>query len=149
MARAKTIRERAEEITRKYKKVNAHKFLFNKKGDLKARYKRIKAWFLIHDEQRGYSIMAMEFKRKALMSVEEWTALFKTGSGPYQSLYSIFTQAVLPAINNKGGNKWTFTSLLAWAGLRDLRQSKNPDASRTRNKPAKKRNANAHHSNRR
>ncbi len=146
--RPRTIRQRAEEITRKYKKVNAQKFLFNTKKDLKRRYKRIKAWFLIHDEERGYSIMSMEFKRKEIMSVAEWTALFKTPRGNYQSLYNIFTQAVLPAINNKGGNQWHFVSLLAWTGLLDIRQAKNSTAPRKWDTTAKKRHAKSHRRNR-
>lgn len=134
MARVKTLRERVESIIRKYKHVNPEKYLYNNKTELKRTYKRIKVWFLIHDEQRGYSIMNMEFKRVLPMNVAQWSDMYKKGYGSYNSLYNIFTQAVLPAINNKGGNQWRFISLLCWTGVNDLRRAKNPAASRRRHK---------------
>lgn len=147
MARVRTLRDRVQEIVRRYKFVNAQKFCFNKKSELQKRFKRITCWYLIHDVDRGYSVMKMDFKRVMPMSVDTWARLHRQPVEGYDSLYSIFTQAVLPAINNKGGNKWSFTSLLAWASS-DRRSTKNPSASRRGNKTANKRNANARRGNR-
>lgn len=142
MAKVVTLRDRVKGIMRQYKKVNAHRFLYNTKGDLLRKYSRIKCYFLIHDSDRGYSIFPFIFKRATLFSVSEWTTLMTKTVGKYDSLYSIFTQAVLPAINNKGGSTWRFKSLLGWSGLNDLRPGKNPTAHRAGNKTSKKRTAN-------
>jgi len=143
-----TLRERVAELRRKYKHVNPFKFFYNKAGELKARYKRIRVWYLIHDKDIGYSVMRMDYKRLMTMNVSKWTELHRTKVGEYNSLYSIFTQAVLPAINNKGGNQWRFKSLIGWAGLSDSRSAKDSAASRRRHKTSKKGNANARRVNR-
>lgn len=149
MARLKTLRERVQEIIRRYKHVNKKKFLYNRKPELKRRYRCIRVWYLIHDVDRGYSIMKMEYKRRLFLSVSEWTRLHAVQVEGYDSLYFIFTQKVLPAINNKGGNRWSFTSLLAWAGLSDSRPATDSKASRRGNKTVKKGSANARRRNRR
>lgn len=146
MARVTTLRDRLKEIMRHYKKIDPHKFLYNRKPELAKKYKRIRVWFLINDKERGYSVMRMEFKRKEHMRVSEWVKAFRARYKGRESLYNIITQAVLPAINNKGGNAWSFVSLLAWTGLPDIdaiQQTKNTAASGRRNKTFKKRNANA------
>lgn len=149
MARVVTLRDKIRAIIRKWKFVTSKRFLYNKKTELRRRTKRIKVWFLIHDADRGYSIFAFEFKRKIAFNVADWTALFQRKHKGYDSLYSIFTQAVLPAINNKGGSHWRFISLLAWTGLHDIRQGKDSAADRGRDKATKKRAANARDSGRR
>lgn len=143
MARVLTLRERVKEIIRRYKHVNGQKFCYNSDAELKRRYKRITVWYLIHDKERGYSVMKLQFKRIMPMNVDTWARLHREAIGEYKSLYSILTQAILPAINNKGGNAWKFISLLAWAGASDNRPAKNTAASRGRNKTTKKRSPNA------
>lgn len=152
MARLTTLRDRIKTIIRRYKKINKQKFLYNSKRDLNARFNRILVWWLINNPDTGYSIMRMEFKRKPLFTVKQWHTLFESGLDTperhYDSLYTIFTQAVLPAIN-VGGTKWRFISLLAWtAAIDDLRQTKNSKASRKRHQKSKKGNANARRGNR-
>lgn len=149
MARVTTLKDRVRAIIRKYKRVNNKRFLYNEKRELKGRYSRIKVYFLIHDEKRGYSIFPFEFKRAMLFSVPEWTKLLTKPLGKYDSLYSIFTQAVLPAINNKGGSRWRFISLLGWTGVHDLRQGKHSTKRKSGNKATKKRTTNARRSGRR
>lgn len=166
MARVTTLQDRVKEITRKYKHINGHRFVFNKRSELKGRFTHIKCWFLIHDSERGYSIFPFTFKRKAMFSVPEWTRLFKRAVGSYQPLMSIFTQAVLPAINNKGGNNWRFKALLCWTGVITftdtqrkagsrfaqpdaVQQAENISGNRRRDKTPNKRNANARKRNRR
>lgn len=143
MARSRSLRSRIAEIVRRYKHVNKKKFFYNKPVELRRTYRRISVWYLIQDPERGYSIMNMEYKRLLAMHVGTWAKLHQEGIGSYASLYSVFTQSVLPAINNKGGNKWRFVSMLGWAGVRADRSAKSSTASRGRNKAAKKRNANA------
>lgn len=149
MARMHSLKDRVRQIIRRYKKINGHKFVYNKRSDLQARYFRIQVWFLIHDADKGYSIFPFIFRRKVAFSVPQWTRLFKTPLGDYNALFSIFTQAILPAINNKGGNNWTYKALLAWTGIHDLRPAEDSNTSRRRNKTVKKRDANARHRGRR
>lgn len=141
MARVQTLRKRVQEIIRRYKHVNAQKFCYNKKSELNRKFKRIRVWYLIHDKARGYSVLKMEYKRIMPMNVETWARLHRKPVGNYQPLYNIFTQAILPAINNKGGNSWAFISLLAWAGVHAIRSSADTAASRGRHKKAEKGNA--------
>lgn len=150
MARVNTLKDRVRAIIRKYKRVNNHRYLYNNKADLQGTYNRIKLWWLIQEEKRGYSIFPMEFKRLVAFTVPEWTKLIKQPYGGYKSsIYSIFTQAVLPAINNKGGSSWRFVALLAWTSADGLRPSKDSAKRSTGNKATKKRDANARHTHRR
>lgn len=149
MARVATLRDRVAGIIRKYKHVSPHKFFYNDKSDLRERYTKIKVWYLIHDPLRGYSVLNMDFRRKEPMTVSEWGRMHKERVGKYDSLYNVFTQAVLPAINNKGGNAWRFISLLGWTGLRDIYRPEDTAASKGRNKTAKKRTTAKRGSNRR
>lgn len=153
MARITTLQDRVRQIIRQYAHVNNHRYLYNKKSELKGRFTHVKCWFLIHDSERGYSIFPFTFKRKAMFTIPQWTRLFKSVVGEYQPLISIFTQAVLPAINNKGGSNWRFKSLLCWTGItmdnRDaLSKTKNTAKRRRRNTTTKKRHANARSRNR-
>jgi len=143
MARVVTLRDRIRRLIRRYKRINRHRYLYNSKRDLKGRFNRVTVHFLIHDEERGYSIFPFEFKRKKLFSVPEWTKLIAKPYGGYDSLYSIFTQAVLPAINNKGGAQWRFKALLAWTRADDLRQGKDSNTRSRGNQAIKKGSANA------
>ena len=110
------------------------------------------------------------------MRVEQWARLFQhrlriESRGPtpgfYEPLFLIFTQLVLPAINNRGGAQWKFKALIGWTGIEivdriakeksvrkfafgdDLRQAKDSTARSKRNSTAKKRDANARGSRRR
>jgi hypothetical protein len=166
MARVKTLRARVREIRRKYKKVNRDRFFYNKKRDLSGRYNRIKCWFLIHDSEKGYSVFPIEFKRHQLMTVPTWTRLLNHDihdgiskpptPGVYESIFSIFTQKILPAINVRSGNTWKFKALIGWAASFEekkkernaIRSTKNSAAHRARNKTSKKRHADARHSSR-
>lgn len=149
MARVTTLKDRVRQIIRRYKRINKHRFLYNTKRDLAGRYNRIKVYFLIHEQERGYSIFPFEFKRKVQFTVPQWTQLFSKSLKGYDSLYNIFTQAVLPAINNKGGSQWRFKALLGWTGVDDLRQGKDSAKRSARDKTAKKRTANARNPRRR
>lgn len=160
MARTTTLKQKLREIRRKYKYVNNHRFFYNKKEDLKGQFNRIKCWFLIHDLEKGYSIFPIEFKRAQLMTVPVWTGLlskdYVDGSsgypspGVYESIFKIFTQKILPAINVRSGNQWKFKTLIGWtAWADDFRQGRDTDTRTTGNKATKKRNANARDSGRR
>jgi hypothetical protein len=172
MARTHTLKDRVKQIIGAYKKITHEKFLYNKRDDLRKRYHRIRVWYLLNSKARGYSIMRMEFTRKVHFGIHQWHTLFAKGittkERRYDSLHSIFTQAVLPAINAKGGNDWRFISVLCWTGITtvpvtkerkqaavrefafgDLRQTKNPTASRKRDSAPKKRTANARNRHRR
>jgi len=148
MARVTTLKDRVRAIISKYKRIDNHRFLYNTQKDLQRRYQRIKVYYLIHDEERGYSIFPFEWKRKISFSVPQWTDLFTKPFAGYNSLDSIFKQAVLPAINNKGGSQWRFKALLGWTGI-DLRQGKDKPERSTGNKTTKKGPANARNSRRR
>lgn len=149
MARIATLRERVQAIIRKWEYVNAQKFLYNDKRELRQYYKKIKVWYLIHDSERGYSIINLTFNRKEQMSVAQWSTLHKKRVGNYDSLYNVFTQAILPAINNKGGNAWRFISLLCWTGQDELQRAKDTASPKRRNKTSKARNAKPRNRNRR
>jgi hypothetical protein len=149
MPRVVTLKDRVKQIIRKYKHINPSRFVYNKKSEYSKKYKRIRVWFLIHDKKRGYSIFIYELKRKSIFSVIEWTGLLQKNYGGYESIYSVFTQSILPAINNKSGAAWRFISLIAWTGLNDIRQVKNPAGSMRGNKAVKKGNANARNTARR
>lgn len=152
MARVVTLKDKVRAIKRRYKFVTSKRFLYNKKAELRRKYVRVRIWWLIHDPDRGYSIFPMEFKRAARrLTVEQWATLIKDGlhlpSRPptpdfLEPIITIFKQAVLPAINNKGGSKWRFISLMAWTGADDIRQGKHSAARPARHKTTKKRAAN-------
>lgn len=144
-----TLRERIDKIRKRYKYVNANRYFYNKKSDLRKSYNRIRCWFLIHDDERGYSVFDFEFRRKLTFKLEEWTRLFKHKVHNYEALETVLTQSVLPAINAKSGAEWTFVTLLGWTGIDDIQQGKDSTAHRKRNRSTKKRTANARGSNRR
>lgn len=144
-----TIKQRLKALKRRYSKVSPKKFFYNEKRELKRSYSRIHTWFLIQDQERGYSIFPFDVQRKTAFTVAEWTKLFKHPYGGYESIYSVFTQAVLPAINNRSGASWRFIALIGWAGKHDLPKTKDTAGNRRGNKTAAKGNANARNSNRR
>lgn len=157
MARVTTLKAKLREIRRKYKKVNAHRFFYNKKKDLSGSYNRIKCWFLIHDMEKGYSIFPIEFKRGQLMTVPIWTRLLTEdyvdgiskhpSPGVYESIFRIFTQKILPAINVRSGNQWKFKTLIGWSAYTDdFRQGKDSPTHTAGNKTTKKRTSNARNS---
>lgn len=144
-----TIKQRLKALKRRYAKVSKKRFFYNKPAELKRRYSSIHSWFLIQDEERGYSIFPFTIQRKKSFSLREWETLFKKPYGGYESIYSVFTQAVLPAINNRSGANWRFVALIGWAGKNDLREVKDSSRNKRRHKTTNKRNANARNRNRR
>lgn len=159
MARVTTLKSKLREIRRKFKKVNSRRFFYNKKSDLAGRYNRIKCWFLIHDKEKGYSIFPIEFKRGQLMTLPIWTRLLTEdyvdgiskhpSPGVYESIFRIFTQKILPAINVRSGNQWRFKTLIGWTAYTDdFRPDKNSAARTSGDKTTKKRTANARNTNR-
>lgn len=149
MARWSSLRAKLKQIKRKFSKVSPFRFFYNRKTDLSKHYPRILCWFLIHDVDRGYNIFPIEFKRKMRLGVGQWRTLFQTAVGDYKPLFEIFTQSILPAINNKSGAQWKFTALIGWTGLNVIRPGKDTDSNKHRHKASKKRNANARSRNRR
>jgi hypothetical protein len=120
MAQHLSIQEKAAQLKRRYKHISPDRFLYNKKSELRLRWRIITAWFVIHDEGRGFSIMNMDFRRKERPGVRQWLKGFtRPGIVGEVSLMHVFTQLVLPAINNKGGASWRFKALLAWTGKLD------------------------------
>src|SRR5438045_3509088 len=123
-----TIKQRLKQLKRRYAKVSRQKFFYNNKRELSARYSAIYVWWLIQDNERGYSIFPFTAQRKLAFTVAEWTKLFKHPYGGYESIYSVFTQAVLPAINVRSGSSWRFVSLIGWSGKIDLPKTDNNKA---------------------
>lgn len=143
MARQSSLKGRLKKILRRYKKISPKRFLYNDRRALKQSYKHIRAWFLIHDDTLGYSIMMVAFRRKESYHVESWTEAFNAaGFVGTESLFRIYTTRILPAINAKGGNHWRFKSLIGWSG--DLPKIKNSDLS-TKSKPSKARRGKRNH----
>lgn len=130
MAQHLTLNEKAAQLKRLYKHISPDRFLYNKKAELARRYRVITAWFVIHDETRGFSIMNMDFRRKERPGIRQWLKGFtRPGIVGEVSLMHVFSQIVLPAMNNKTGAQWRFKALLAWTGKLDspkIRDSKTP-----------------------
>jgi hypothetical protein len=148
MARWISLRDKLRKIQRQYPSVSPQRFFYKKPSDLRRAYSKILVWFLIHDEGRGYSVFSFQVKRGLEMSLSEWGALFRKKIHGYESIFRIFTQNVLPAINNKSGAAWRFKSLVGWTGIHDLPNPKNTDIP-TKRKTAGKRNARKRHKYRR
>lgn len=120
MAQHLSLNEKAAQLERLYKHISPDRFLYNKKAELTRRYRIITAWFVIHDDGRGFSIMNMDFRRKERPGVRQWLKGFtQPGIVGEVSLMHVFTQLVLPAMNNKSGGAWRFKALLAWTGKLD------------------------------
>ena len=148
MGKQVTIREKLRGIIRRYKHINPHKYLYNRKSDLQGRFTHITIWVLLHDDKLGYSIFRYVQRRKDPRNVAQWTALFTSAEAPHFSLYQVLTQVILPAGLNRTGKNWKFKSLLCWTGgVSDLSPVKNTAAPKT-NKSAKKRTSNARNTNR-
>lgn len=117
MARQTSLKGKLKKLHRRYKHISPQRFLYNEKKALRQSYKTIRAWFLIHDEGRGYSIMNLAFRRKDRFTVKQWAEAFGSpGIVGTQSLFAVYTENVLPAINNKGGASWKFKALVGWTG---------------------------------
>lgn len=144
-----TIRKRLAQLKRRYSKVTSFKFFYNRKPELKKKYHAIFVWFLIQEPDRGYSIFPFIAQRKKFFTVREWVKLMQHPFGGYDSIYSVFTQAVLPAINNRSGSQWRFVSLIGWAGKSDIRKNNDTSKRSRRNKTPKKRISHARSRNRR
>ena len=130
MARQTSLKGKLLKLRRRYKKVSKERFFYNNFSELKAEYSSISCWFLIHDDRIGYSIMNMSFRvsRESPLPVGIWAQRFTTNVMGWDSLFFIFTQKVLPAINNRGGNQWKFKSLIGWTGQREFSKTDNSDS---------------------
>lgn len=150
MARVQTLEQRVQAVIRRYKYVDKNRFVYNQKSETKGTFNKIKVWLLIHDEQRGYSIFEFNMQRRSMFTIKDWQRLFKEPhSGYKESLYTVITQSILPAINNRAGSEWVFKTLLAWTRVDDLPKRKNSATSSKRNKATKKGASNARNTNRR
>lgn len=147
MARQASLQGKLKKLLRRYKHISPERFLYNEKKILRQRFQHLRAWFLIHDETRGYSIMLLTFRRKDAYSVKQWAEAFQRPEVVgKKSLFAIYTEDVLPAINTRSGASWKFKNLIGWTG--DIPRAKDTDISPKSNK-VKKRNAKPKHKHRR
>lgn len=143
-----SLREKLYRLRKQFTHVSSQRFFYNLKSDLRQYYNGIVCWFLIHDLQKGYSLHTMLFRRKENFSVSEWALLIAKGNRKYISLFRIYTENVLPAINVKTGSRWRFKSLVGWSGLRGISKRKDTHIFKQR-KTIKKRHARKRHKRRR
>jgi len=150
MPRVLSIKRHFKKLRRKYSKITPYRYFYNRKTDLNLRKKfsEIVVWFLIHDVERGHSIFTFNYRRKILSNIAEWRKRFTKTIEGYEPLMTVFTQSVLPAINNKTGANWQFKTLIGWTGF-DLSKVKHSNPSSKRNKPVKGKHATKSNSNRR
>lgn len=110
MAR-KTIREKILTLKRNFPRRTSYGFLYNRKSDLKRKYTNIIMYCLIYSKQKGFSFFVWNpHRRGKIHTALGWNAWIN------QEGLTIVMDAVLSAINAKGGNDWQFNRLIGFSG---------------------------------
>ncbi|MDE2019944.1 MAG: hypothetical protein KGJ13_06400 [Patescibacteria group bacterium] len=124
-------------LKRRYARVTAYKFFYNRDADLRRREPEINCWILIHSNAYGYSLIEdLKFTYQSGRTALEWSAALdpKQGwvgkkDGERWSLFRVFIEKILPSINkNKAPHEqWRFHSFVGFAY--DLRKRKDSPVS--------------------
>lgn len=124
------LKEVLQDLQRKYKKITAYKYVYNKMEDLTKKSSCIIVYYLIYNDEYGYDIMHFRYKRSFShpYNVKQWRKYLLEKSD------EVFVGKVLPAINNKTGVNWIFKDLILWSVENALGKTGNTDTSTTGNK---------------
>lgn len=109
-----TLRQKVDNLRRRYKYVTNNRFLYVSKSDLKKKSAKITAYLIVDSKKKGVFIFVFPFVRKTVMSVDQWSKLWTKPLKGYKSLYSILTEDVLPNISIRYHDDWKFIDLIGW-----------------------------------
>lgn len=131
----KTIRNQLRTIRRKFPQRTRYGFLYLLKGDVKRKFTGIIMYCLIYSPQNGHSLFVFDSHRRG----HNWTAKEWNDWINAEGL-DIINDAVLPAINAKGGNDWQMRRLIGFSGKKNaIYKRQNRNKSSRRNKTHAKR----------
>ena len=91
-----------------------YKFLHKTKADLKKKYQGVIMYYVIHDPERGHSLMPWNPRRKLKLTAKEWHEWIE------EKGKEIFSEAVLPAINTKSGGEWEIKEYIGFHAIEEF-----------------------------